>query len=79
MDDIPKGASLERGIEGNFKTMFLKEYLPALCGALASAFSLALVNFPIDEQVVAASDFQHRCTAMDVQSFDHAMGPDFAG
>ena len=38
VDDVPKGASLGRGIDGNFKTMVLKEYPP--CSLRSACYRL---------------------------------------
>ncbi|CAL1171631.1 unnamed protein product [Cladocopium goreaui] len=79
VDEVPKGASLGRGSDGNFKTMILKEYPPALCGALASAFMHELDAFPIDIEVQVPPSFRAACVNMQVQTYGTELGPDFMG
>ena len=77
--DLPKGASLGRGTDGNFRTMTLKEYPPALCGALATAFGHFLDSCPIDAHVQIPEHFTATCSTMHVQQYGDAVGPDYAG
>eukprot|EP00435_Cladocopium_sp_Y103_P022598 s1873_g5.t1 len=79
VDDLPKEVSVGRGIDGKFRTMFLKEYPPALCGAIASAFGHSIFLQPLDASVQAPREFVDRCAAMLVQEFGDELGPDYAG
>ena len=77
--DLPKGTSLGRGTDGNFKTMFLKEFPPAFCGAIASSFFSTVVRMPTDATIQPEDDFVQTCATMHVQEYGEALGPDFAG
>eukprot|EP00435_Cladocopium_sp_Y103_P044071 s1250_g12.t1 len=79
VDDLPKQVSIGRGPDGKFKTTSLKEYPPALCGALASASGHAIRSLPLDASVQASEEFFGRCQAMLIQEYGEAIGPDFAG
>jgi hypothetical protein len=79
VDELPKTASIGQGTDGKFKTMILKEYPPALCAALASAFWHALCQRPILANVQIPSEFFTICASMDVKMYSDALGPDYAG
>jgi len=79
VDELPKMASIGQGSDGKFKTMILKEYPPALCAALASAFWHALSQRPILANVQIPSDFFTICASMIVKTYSDALGPDYAG
>ena len=76
--DAPKGASIGLSAEGVWKTGILKEYPPAMCKALATAFRRA-----IDELCVAttteplASDLA-RWSSMHCTMYSANLGQDFA-
>ena len=79
VDELPKMASIGQGTDGKFKTMILKEYPPAMCAALASAFWQAMCQRPILANVQIPSDFFAICASMDVKVYSDAIGPDYAG
>ena len=79
VDDLPKVASIGQGSDGKFNTMVLKEYPPALCGAIASSFRCSLESFPIDAGVQIPCEFFETCASMLVEQFGTELGPDFAG
>ena len=79
VDDLPKGASIGQGTDGKFRTFVLKEYPPALCGALATSFVQTLSSIPVDATVQIPCNFVERCSSMDCKVYSEEMGPDFAG
>ena len=79
VDELPKKVSIGQGSDGKFCTMVLKEYPPALCGAIAASFWHSLSLLPVDASVKVPCEFFQLCSTMVVQEYGDTMGPDFAG
>ena len=79
VDELPKGVSIGRGVDGKFNTMVLKEYPPSLCGALATSFWHTLSRLPVCASVEIPGIFFQTCSSMDVKVYSEELGPDYAG
>ena len=79
VDELPKGVSIGRGVDGKFNTMVLKEYHPSLCGALATSFWHSLSNLPVCASVEIPGIFFDTCSSMNVKVYSDELGPDYAG
>ena len=73
---IPRGGSIGLSNDGTFKTGGLKEYPPALCLALASAFTAAMSSSHAEGELPA--DFASRCKDLIATEFGSHMGQDYA-
>eukprot|EP00438_Fugacium_kawagutii_P033266 Skav234612 [mRNA] locus=scaffold1110:429332:432147:- [translate_table: standard] len=73
----PSAVSIGRDAHGKFLTAPLKEYSPALCGALATGISDAALGHPLAQNHVEES-FVDLCAKMSADFGSH-IGPDFAG
>lgn len=79
---LPQTASIGQSESGAYLTSKLKEYPPAVCGALADSFGEALHQYRVSTVDSPPADFLIQCTAMvqDLNTEDlHHMGQDFAG
>ena len=74
---IPTGGSIGLSEDGSFKTGGLKEYPPALCYALASAFTAAMCVVPAEADLPAT--FFEQCKALVATEYGAHMGQDHAG
>ena len=73
----PKGGTI--GKDGHeFKTSSLKEYPPALCGAIAETFLDALTCTPVQSAVEMPRDFLATATRLNCTDFGSVIGQDFA-
>ena len=78
VDNLPKGASIGQGTDGKFRTFVLKEYPPALCGAIATSFMQTLCTVPVSAVQIPCNFFA-RCSTMECKVYSEELGPDFAG
>ena len=78
--DPPKGRSIGTDSTGVYRTAELKEYPPAMCAAIARAFSDAtLTAIPKDiaqDVQHVPQDFLHLCSSMISHDFGAEYGPD---
>ena len=77
--DLPRGASIGVDASGQWATTKLKEYPPALCGGLSSAFLAAHRAHDTDAAFVISQEFISRCLTMEVSDFGDVIGKDYAG
>jgi hypothetical protein len=77
--DLPRGASIGVDSSGQWATTKLKEYPPALCGGLSSAFLAAQRAHATDPALVISQEFISRCLTMEVSDFGDVIGKDYAG
>ena len=76
--ELPVGQAIGLDKEGKWKTGYLKEYPPAMCGALADAFRSGLDGIPpVPHREPSASDLA-RWNTLTVTSYSSHMGPDYA-
>ena len=76
--ELPFGQAIGLNKEGKWKTGYLKEYPPAMCGALADAFRSGLDGIPpVPHREPSASDLA-RWNTLTVTSYSSHMGPDYA-
>ena len=74
----PKSGTI--GHDGqSFRTAQLKEYPPALCGAIAQSFALAFTRLEVCVSQEIPAEFLHRCQEMVCTDFGQTIGLDFAG
>ena len=75
--DLPKGRSIGVDAAGVYKTAGLKEYPPAMCAAIASAFFTAIQSqSAMDTAQHVPSAFLDMCVSMTSHDFGDAYGPD---
>ena len=77
--DLPRGASIGVDSSGQWATTKLKEYPPALCGGLSSAFLAAQRAHATDPALLISQEFISRCLTMEVSDFGDVIGKDYAG
>lgn len=77
--DVPVQTSIGIDLAGGWSTAALKEYPPALNGALAQGLHKAICQCPVDETVQIPQDVRDLCSPMDCKDFGSTIGPDFAG
>ena len=73
--NLPSGVSVGRSKEGHFNTAPLKEYPPAMCKAIATAFTSAIVSTECDKTELPA-ELTARCKAMSGKHFGQHIGHD---
>ena len=77
--ELPRGQAIGVTEEGFFRTALLKEYPPALCGALAEAFRDQLDQLIVmDTEMPPETDIA-KWTSMSVTEYSRHIGADFAG
>jgi hypothetical protein len=75
--ELPKGRSIGVDDAGVYKTAGLKEYPPAMCAAIASAFFTAIQSqSAMDTEQHVPSAFLEMCVSMTSNDFGDAYGPD---
>ena len=76
--ELPVGKAIGLNHEGQWKTGYLKEYPPAMCGALADAFRTGLDGIPpVPHREPSVADLA-RWHSMTVTMYSDHMGPDYA-
>ena len=77
--ELPRRAAIGKTSDGGWATTSLKEYPPAFCKGLASAFYSA-IQTPLDvEHSACPDDFLSKCAHLFVQKFSCHLGQDYAG
>ena len=76
--ELPVGTAIGLNHEGQWKTGYLKEYPPAMCGALADALRSGLDGVPPVPNREPTVDDLARWYSMTVTMYSTHMGPDFA-
>eukprot|EP00438_Fugacium_kawagutii_P025050 Skav224656 [mRNA] locus=scaffold4300:194197:204539:- [translate_table: standard] len=74
----PRQGMIGKDSKGGFHTAPLKEYPPAMCMALATAFQRAFAQTPLAEAPLESA-FLDRCQSMAVTELGSFIGPDSAG
>lgn len=77
--ELPKNSSIGKDSGGIWATSRLKEYPPAMCGALAAGLLDAIGSAPSDPTHVVPDDFSKTCHSLLCSDFGEFFGPDFAG
>ena len=74
--ELPQGRSVGKDSEGGYRTAPLKEYPPAMCGALAKAFYNDLSSLCTDPEIILPSEFLALIERMQDHSFGTHIGHD---
>ena len=77
--DLPRRAAIGTNAEGQWKTMVLKEYPPAMCRALAASMVQSLQCRIFVSDVHTDERFLLQCQKMEAHEFTTTIGQDFAG
>ena len=77
--ELPHGASIGLTADGQWRTGILKEYPPAMCGALASAFRRELDRTPTKTGSEPKPDDIALWESLTVTMYSSHIGQDFAG
>lgn len=77
--ELPKGQAIGLTEEGFFRTALLKEYPPALCGALAAAFHDQLDTLEVKNTEMPPEADIAKWQSMTVTHFGSHIGADYAG
>lgn len=77
--DLPRGASIGVDASGHWATTKLKEYPPALCSGLCSAFLGVQRTHDTDPTLVIGQEFISRSLALEISDYGDVIGKDYAG
>ena len=77
--ELPKGQAIGLTEEGFFRTALLKEYPPALCGALAEAFRVQLDLLDVKDTEMPPEADIAKWKSMTVTEYSSHIGADYAG
>ena len=74
----PRGAAIGLTTDGFWRTGYLKDYPPAMCGALAEAFRSGIDACCVKDSAAPSAQDIQRWQAMTVTTFGEYLGADYA-